>query len=614
MGSKRVVFADIVRGLNTTPNFLITGDAEPGSSPIGGILAYSDAAASSPVDGSGGSPASTIAVSADTSLIGTSNYLWTKSAANRQGEGWAIPFSIDSAYQSKPMTISALYRVDSGTYADNDMSVWVYDVTNAVLIQPSAYQIKNATGVEQLKCEFQAASNSTSYRLIFHTASTSASAYTLRFDALSISPNTYTSGPIITDWVAYTPTYTGVGTVTGNVTQYRRVGSNLEVTGGYTAGTTTGTTYSITLPSGLTVDHSKLNGSGVTALVGQQHNMTSSLTGIYPTEMGTLFTDGTNNFIYFGHQSQTKTYVFGTGANAANSTDVVRYNFTVPISGWGTAQVLSSDTDTRVVAAIIGGTPPSTVSANAIVIYPTVVKDTHGAYSTSTGEYTVPVSGYYAVSAAANTNASTNVLMYAYVDAVKQQPSICSANSAGIFSGGRTTVYATAGQKITVRPGAGWSAVGADPSGLTIERISGPAQIAASEKITAVYTLSANTTPGAGNPLIFNTKVIDSHGAYSTSTGRFTAPSARNYMVNTSIAYNATAGYLVLYKNGVAYQDVAYSGTGAGQSYLSTNTIVIPLIAGDYIECRAAGSTQFGGGAHGSGLAQITSIAITSQG
>lgn len=53
--------------------------------------------------------------------------------------------------------------------------------------------------------------------------------------------------PIITPWVAYTPTFTAFGTPTGVSFKSRRVGGSLEVVGRFTAGTSTAITAAVTL-------------------------------------------------------------------------------------------------------------------------------------------------------------------------------------------------------------------------------------------------------------------------------------------------------------------------------------------------------------------------------
>lgn len=586
-------------------NYILT----PDGADITGWAAYADAAGTSPVDGTGGSPATTFAVSTDSSLVGTENFVWTKSAADRQGEGFSYAFSIDQAYQSKPMTISALYKVASGTYADNDMTVWVYDVTNSVLIQPSAYQIKNTTGVEQIKCEFQAASNSTSYRLIFHTASTSASAYTLRFDSFSVSPNTYNAGAVVTAPVAYTPTFSGFGTVTVSNFKSWRSGAHLFVEGTFTAGTPTAAEARITfgyngVNGGLTAD-STIN--SIQAVGNWFTNANGAATDAVTVEPSV-------GYFTFGHGYASASPLGKSFGNVVVGTgSVMSFYARVPIAGWGTSQVLSSETDTRIVAAILTNSSSLTMAAGTLIVN-TASTDTHGAYNTSTGVYTVPVSGFYDCtgSSLTLTGAGTNAVGFQLNAGTARY--IWTFGGTGTIGGGATQLYANAGDTIKIYGSGTGSAIVAGAI-WTITRRSGPAQIAASEKVSAVYTLSANSAPGAGNQLNFNTKVTDSHGAVTTGASwKFTAPSPRTYLVSTSIAFSSTAGYLTLFKNGTAYRDVAYVGTGAGQSYLSTNTVPIDLISGDYIDFRASTTTTFAGGAAGAGVAQITAVSITSQG
>lgn len=62
----------------------------------------------------------------------------------------------------------------------------------------------------------------------------------------SLTLGTYSVLPV-TAWVAYTPTFTGFGTVTGISVWSRRVGGNLEVRGIFTSGTATAVPAQITL-------------------------------------------------------------------------------------------------------------------------------------------------------------------------------------------------------------------------------------------------------------------------------------------------------------------------------------------------------------------------------
>lgn len=54
---------------------------------------------------------------------------------------------------------------------------------------------------------------------------------------------------ILSDWTSYTPTFTGFGTVSVQSFWWRRVGTNIEVRGIFTAGTTTATEARVSLPA-----------------------------------------------------------------------------------------------------------------------------------------------------------------------------------------------------------------------------------------------------------------------------------------------------------------------------------------------------------------------------
>lgn len=60
------------------------------------------------------------------------------------------------------------------------------------------------------------------------------------------------NGNFASDWAAYTPTYTGFGTVSGSSMFWRRVGNNLELSGSFVLGTSTATEARISFPAGLT--------------------------------------------------------------------------------------------------------------------------------------------------------------------------------------------------------------------------------------------------------------------------------------------------------------------------------------------------------------------------
>jgi hypothetical protein len=181
-------------GTGSGINYITNGDAETDTT---GWAEYADAAQSRPVDGTGGSPTVTWTRSASSPLRGLGSFLFTKDAANRQGQGAAYAFTIDDADKGKILNISADWTLVSGTYSsgtsttDSDLIAYIYDVTNAVVIEPVPIKIDGGLVGQNYKFQssFQSAVNSNSYRLILHCATTSALAYVLKFDNIVLGPN-----------------------------------------------------------------------------------------------------------------------------------------------------------------------------------------------------------------------------------------------------------------------------------------------------------------------------------------------------------------------------------------------------------------------------------------
>jgi len=85
------------------------------------------------------------------------------------------------------LTIGLDYDTSAAGYADDDIRISVYDVTNATLIRVNGEDLKAGFGTHY--AQFQTAPDSTSYRLIIHQSSVSALAYDVFFDNLSVGPN-----------------------------------------------------------------------------------------------------------------------------------------------------------------------------------------------------------------------------------------------------------------------------------------------------------------------------------------------------------------------------------------------------------------------------------------
>jgi hypothetical protein len=560
-----------------------------------GYSTYADAAGSTPVDGTGGAANITFTRSTSNPLRGTASFLITKDAANRQGEGVSYAITLSDADKCKPLTITFDYEIASGTYATGDLTCYIYDVTNAAVIQPTGYSIQNV-GIESRHiAEFQA-TTSTSYRLCFHVASTSASAYAVKLDNLCLGPNAVARGAAITDWVAYTPTFTSFGTVSTNGCFWRRVGSNVELLCRWSNGTTTGSEARVSLPSGLTVSTTELASLKVVG------NAWRNVAGAYYAYY--VNCEAGNSYVTFGASAAaTQTPILKlNGTNFANS-EAVGFHCSIPIQGWSSSVLMSTDTDTRECSAIYKMTSNQTLTTGQLN-YDTAIKDTHGAVTTGAGawKFTAPLPGRYQVSI-------VNLVTVAVADSLVVYKNGSAFSGIGTTNttnttGGTAVLDLLAGDYIDIRSNTGGSTThsGSTNSGrfvqIAITRIAGPAQVMASESVNARYSTTAGQSIANNTVSIidFGTKTFDSHSSVTTGAAwKFTASSAGKHRVSAqailAAAVGLTAGEetsLALYKNGSLYSYLYFtsnwSGTSVQQSLTGSDSI--SLVAGDYIDIR----------------------------
>jgi hypothetical protein len=138
--------------------------------------------------------------------------------------------------------------------------------------------------------------------------------------------------PMITPWVAYTPTFTGLGTVTGISCWSRRVGDTIEIYGRFTTGTCTAVEPKITM-----------------GFNGTNNNITSDSTKVSALQVGGVVAANTTSSAVFqigigsgvGYMSSIGTGGSNTGlqiqANATlawSNATLHSFNFKCPITGW----------------------------------------------------------------------------------------------------------------------------------------------------------------------------------------------------------------------------------------------------------------------------------------
>jgi hypothetical protein len=580
--------------------------------------------------------AASIALSATstTPLSGARSLLVTGAAGWTAGQGFiSDEFTLDRMDLGKPLTVTFDYeRVTgtlnfSGTLGSQTLMVYIYDATagGANWIQPAGFLGMNqSSGPGRVTATFQSSVVAgQKYRVAVIASQAVGSACSLEFDNFTCSRVTAPIGPVVTDWVSYTPTIGNLnaGTNPSQFFRWRRVGDSIQIMGNITAGGTgifaTGD-VTISIPSGLSFDLTKMSVTSETVIgTGSIHD-----TGIgrFPCSVNL----GGSNFFILVVRANAATggnvvgNVFPSAGwyNAAG--DSISFELMAPISGWSSSVQMSNDTDTRVVDLKVNNassiTPSGTIgtsfsTATNINFNTTPVKDSHSAYSS--GVFTVPVSGDYFVSARAEmshtSSTGTFVGLSIGVNNTERmaqgiKPAISNAYPfvSGLITG------LNAGDQIAVRlfgDSTSKAFVTSVVNDFTVHRLSGPSVIAASEVVEATYQALAGNVMNNGTEmwLDYGTKIRDTHNAVSgagsgnktvSNAGwKFTAPITGRYYVNAvfhvtsgAVANSVTYGYIAVNGAAKSHSDIKAGQNPAGDAFGSQINGEVFMNAGDYLE------------------------------
>jgi hypothetical protein len=551
----------------------------------------------------GGTSGITLSINSTTPLSGLFDMVATKPASNVVGTGFISGvLTIDQEDLAKVMFGSFSYKASNSNFdasgtSTQSLEIWVYDVTNAVWIQPAGYcGINQNSGPGKVTFSFQTASNSTQYQVAVITPQTATTAWTCEFDSFALGPQALVLGLAGTDWAAYTPTFTGFGTVTGVSFYWKRIGDTLSIRGTATAGTVTAVAARISFPSQATsVDTTKIL---LPALLGRATSAQTASASAQ-NEGGAFIASGQTNAFSFtdiANGSLTNILAEITGSNFfGTSSQFSVWINDIPIAGWSSNVQMSSDTDTRVVDCIVANSSNLALTAGSIINFPAVLNDTHGGYSS--GIYTVPVNGFYEVQIAGMGMVSGGASIFLN----KNGSAYCRMlDTTTNTLGASVDVFCNAGDTLSLVSDTGsvslsFTAFSGNSTGrrsiVSFTRRSGPSVIAASETVKASYYMSANTASVTNQAINFDTKIFDSHGAVtpSTTAWKFVAPVSGCYQVIvTATNSGGTGNSFTVFKNGAAYKGIGNTILSGGS--LESGSALVQLNAGEIIDIRC-GST-----------------------
>jgi hypothetical protein len=506
---------------------------------------------------------STNPISGSYSLQAESSGTWTA------GHGFiSDAFTIEREDLAKPLTFQFAYEIAanatnanfSGILGSQTFGVYIYDVTASEWLQPSGFLSMNQiTGVATVSGSFQSSITAgQQYRLAIIALQDSAGAITINFDNFQLINIQPSIGYPVTDYIHYTPTcnWTSGYTILG---KYRRVGDTLECivkltcTGAPLAASET--TFSI--PPGYQIDTDKLlsPAQGAAPTYGDAVGRDNSSTNLYLFRCQ-YWTSTTVKLFYQSSSTGQESAVTTTVPPTWATNDTIIAIFQVPVVGLSSSVQMSNATDTRVVASRYTTNSGST---GGRLQFNTLDFDTHAAVTTgSSWVYTAPISGIYKVQSFVNVGANnigTNTLVL-----YKNNSSVQSLNAFG----GTTSNSKIAGSgNISLNAGdtiylvIGGTGVAITDAWITVERLSGPSVIAATETVACFY----NSTAGQSIPnvtattLVCSTKIYDTHASMNTSTGVYTVPVSGKYSIASKILFNSFSwgtgqvANLTVYKN-----------------------------------------------------------------
>jgi len=580
-------------------NYISNPDAEINTT---GWSTFDDGAAL-PVDGTGGTVTATLTRSTSSPLRGSASFLFTKTAANLIGEGFSNLMTIDSADQGKMLEISFDYETTMP--ADGDQRVYIYDVTNALIIEPSQRDILANSGKATYRGYFQAASNSTSYRLISNIATTSATAWTFKFDNVRVGPiQAGNAGTFVSDWQDLDGVTVNNFTTSSSSAKYRRVGDTAEITMLFTLNSAATSTVEVVLPNTLLIDETKINAN--TDWIGLA---TATDQSVNKAVVGRAYQSFANSqtLRFYGADLDSPASAWSiTNPFTWASGDQLSVTVSVPIVGWSTgvsASEIPSNSTVAFRAYLNTATNHTSLAGFEKVPVDTVTFDSAGAFDSANKRFVAPESGYYnvggvtALSSIATDKASQ---CYIYVNGVRNIDGSLVYSSVTGFSESIVNglVFLNKGDYVELfcyqnDTASEAYSLSVARNLLYVNKITNPAQIAPTEFVGCGYSTNASQAVTDGNNIVFEDRIFDSHNAMNTATGVYTFPVSGKYSIKsnttTAVVSAAVANVytFIAKKNGatgIGISTFDYCENTTARSYTAVLDIEIDVVKGDTIE------------------------------
>lgn len=366
-----------------------------------------------------------------TPLAGSVDLKLSKPASDEQGKCYFTEFTIDGDQVSNPNTLSFSYKSANMVWGSldgvtpSDIRVYIANKTTSVVTAPFPNTLD---GGGKYVGQWQAGSSGQTYQLILWVSTTNASAWDFYADSFRNRLSEWVVINSDSDWVSYTPTFTGFGAVSGLSARYRKQGSNLELEIKVTSGTSTPVEGQMTLPSGLT------SSSSIPTI---QQAGTISLSTASASQYKVLI-ETSKTYVTFGIQDGTSGGLTKKNASVfITSPTAMSFQASIPIQGWTSGYATPGVSAQRIPSEFTGlksGTQAVTAEVTDITFG--TVTDKTGSWNGS--QFTVKVPGTYVVDGNIGDSASVTFTPVVYVNGVSTNKRW--ATSTGQTSSGSSTI------------------------------------------------------------------------------------------------------------------------------------------------------------------------------
>jgi hypothetical protein len=277
----------------------------------------------------GGVLAGVISNNTVTQINGSRSLTYTESvtAVNNTNDWFSTPSDIPttSKMRGNISTVSFWYI---NTKTSGNLKLIIWDSTNNIVLSANNDVIPNSSIPVQFFTTVSIPTTCLNIRFGFQNLTGEVSkVFALDDISLTMAAGNYAGINNSTDWVTYTPTYTGFGTVSSSTMYWKRDGGDVLISGTFTAGTSTHVSALFTLPNSITASTSTISGTW---------ERIATLTAFTGEFDGRLYAGSGNNKVEFRYRNSSTDGSTPQPADNFSGAGTVIYirDLRIPISGW----------------------------------------------------------------------------------------------------------------------------------------------------------------------------------------------------------------------------------------------------------------------------------------